>query len=109
MRQAGPPPICGPFEPDRVGTLSLARIRGCGRGRETHNPVYPEYPNTYRWLAAALGQLGRFVEAKVALEKAIAIAPPAFDMYLRRRPPWIRPEDHAHMLEGLRKAGLPDE
>ena len=70
--------------------------------------LYPEFPNTYRWLAAALGQLGRFEAAKVALEKAIAIAPPAFDMYLRRRPPWIRPGDHAHMLEGLRKAGLPE-
>jgi adenylate cyclase len=70
--------------------------------------LYPEYPNTHRWLAAALGQLGRFEAAKVALEKAIAIAPPAFDMYLRRRPPWIRPGDHAHMLEGLRKAGLPE-
>jgi adenylate cyclase len=70
---------------------------------------YPEYPNTYRWLAAALGQLGRIEEAKVALEKAIAIAPPAFNMYLRRRPPWIRPDDHAHMLEGLRKAGLPKQ
>jgi hypothetical protein len=22
----------------------------------------------------------------------------------RQRPPWMRPEDHAHMLEGLRKA-----
>jgi len=26
-------------------------------------------------------------------------------MYVRDRPPWIRGEDHAHMLEGLRKAG----
>jgi adenylate cyclase len=39
------------------------------------------------------------------LEKAIAIAPTAFDMYVRHRVPWMRPEDHAHMLEGLRKAG----
>jgi adenylate cyclase len=69
---------------------------------------YPDYPNTYRWLAAALGQLGRIEEAKEALEKAIAVAPVAFDMYIRAWPPWIRPEDHAHMLEGLRKAGLPE-
>jgi len=41
------------------------------------------------------------------LEKAIAIAPAAFDMYIRARPPWMRREDHAHMLEGLCKAGLP--
>jgi len=67
--------------------------------------AYPEFPNTYRWLAAALGQTGRIEEAKEALAKAIALAPAAFDMYVRRRVPWQRPEDHAHMLEGLRKAG----
>src|SRR5271166_5620851 len=67
--------------------------------------LYPDYPNTYRWLAAALGQLGRIEEAKEALEKAIAILPASFDMYVRGRVPWMRPEDHAHMLEGLRKAG----
>lgn len=66
---------------------------------------YPDFPNTYRWLAAALGQLGRIEEAKEALEKAIAIAPGSFDMYVRGRVPWMRAEDHAHMLEGLRKAG----
>src|SRR5215813_9284166 len=66
---------------------------------------HPEYPLPYRWLAAALGQLGRTVEAKEALEKAIAIAPATFDMYVRQRVPWHRPEDYAHMLEGLRKAG----
>ena len=69
---------------------------------------YPDFPNTYRWLAAALGQLGRIEEAKEAkeaLEKAIAIAPASFDMYVRGRVPWMRVEDHAHMLDGLRKAG----
>jgi adenylate cyclase len=71
--------------------------------------AYPEFPNTYRWLVAALGQTGRIVEAKEALEKAIALAPAAFDMYVRRRVPWQRPEDHAHMLAGLRLAGMPEE
>ena len=65
----------------------------------------PNVPLPYRWLAAALGQLGRTAEAKEALEKAIAIAPASFDMYVRQRVPWHRPEDYAHMLEGLRKAG----
>jgi adenylate cyclase len=63
------------------------------------------YPNTYRGLAAALGQLGQIEQATDALQKAIAIAPAAFDMYVRERVPWRRPEDHAYMLEGLRKAG----
>ena len=67
--------------------------------------LYPDYESNYRWLAAALGQLGRIEEAKAALEKAIAIAPESFDRYVRTRVPWHRPEHHAHMLEGLRKAG----
>ena len=70
---------------------------------------FPEFPLPYRWLAAALGQLGRIEEARQALDKAIAIAPSVFDMYVRERAPWVRPEDYAHMLEGLRKAGWREE
>jgi adenylate cyclase len=66
---------------------------------------YPDHPLVYRWLAAALGQAGRIDEAGEALAKAIAIAPASFDLYVRRRVPWHRPEDHAHTVEGLRKAG----
>jgi adenylate cyclase len=65
----------------------------------------PDFPSTYRWLAAALGQIGRTAEAKDTLKKAIAVAPASFDAFVRRRVPWHRPEDYAHMLEGLRKAG----
>jgi adenylate cyclase len=53
--------------------------------------------------------MGRTAEAKEALEQAIAIAPSSFDMYVRGRVPWTRPEDHAHMLDGLRKAGWREE
>jgi len=66
---------------------------------------YPDFPMIYRWSAAALGQLGRTAEAKEALEKAVSRAPAAFDMYVRTRAPWFRPEDHAHLVKGLRKAG----
>jgi len=65
----------------------------------------PDHPWPHRWLAAALGQAGRLDEAKQALQKAIAISLKSFDMYVRQRPPWMRPADHEHMLEGLRKAG----
>ena len=66
---------------------------------------YPDFPMIYRWPAAALGQLGRAAEAREWLEKAISYAPAAFKMYVHNRVPWFRPEDHAHLVEGLRKAG----
>jgi adenylate cyclase len=66
--------------------------------------AFPTHPPPPRLLAAALGQLGRTEEAKQALRKAIELAPGAFAPG-RKRMPWVRPEDHAHMLEGLRKAG----
>jgi adenylate cyclase len=64
---------------------------------------YPSEVTHCRWLAAALGQLGRTEEAGRALRQAIAR--PSFDFFVRSRPPWYRPEDHEHMLDGLRKAG----
>jgi adenylate cyclase len=66
---------------------------------------YPDHPLVYRWLAAALGQLGRTEEARQALERAVSLSPASFDFYVRRRVPWHREEDHLHMLDGLRKAG----
>jgi adenylate cyclase len=66
---------------------------------------YPNFPMIYRWSAAALGQLGHRAEAKEALDKAINLAPAAFEMYVRNRVPWFRSEDHLHLVDGLRKAG----
>jgi adenylate cyclase len=65
----------------------------------------PDHPPSYRWLAAALGQLGRLEEAKAALDNAIAIGEASFDMYVRKRAPFWQPEPHSHMIDGLRKAG----
>ena len=65
--------------------------------------AYPAHPFVHLWLAAALGQLGRLEEAGDALTKARALK--TFDLSTRQRPPFFRPEDHEHRLEGLRKAG----
>jgi hypothetical protein len=50
---------------------------------------------------------GRSVEERLkeAQQNAIAIVPASFQSSVRERVPWMRLEDHAHMLEGLRKAG----
>ncbi len=66
---------------------------------------FPNSVRPYRWLAAALGQLGRIEEAREALHTAISTAPKAFDLIVGKRVPWHRPEDYEHMLDGLRKAG----
>jgi adenylate cyclase len=96
--------------PLRLNQVALAlyfsgEYEGAMQAAKIGTQSYPDFPLTYRWLAAALGQLGRLVEAKQALDKAVAIAPASFDMYVRNRVPWMRPEDHSHMLEGLLKAG----
>jgi hypothetical protein len=70
-------------------------------GLNGHSPTFPSLP----YLAAALGQLGRVEEAKIALKQAIAIASNWFDMYVSDRAPWWRLEDHAQMVDGLRRAG----
>ena len=66
---------------------------------------HPDHPWAYRWLAAALGQLGRTGEARAALDKAIAAAPDAFRLFAEQRMPWMGHAVYDHMLEGLCKAG----
>jgi adenylate cyclase len=65
---------------------------------------HPDQNATYRWLAAALGQLGRIEEARAALQKVLELAPRSLEFF-RHRPPAYRPKDHERMLDGLRKAG----
>jgi adenylate cyclase len=64
---------------------------------------FPDFPSPYRWLAAALGQLGGTARGRWALAKAIALSPAEFEFQVRKRPPWFRSDEHAHMIDGLRK------
>lgn len=66
--------------------------------------AFPEFPSPYRWRAAALGMLGR-PDASAALAKAMSVSQDAFEFQVRERPQWFRPDDHAHMLDGLRQSG----
>jgi adenylate cyclase len=87
------------YERNYAGAAEAAR-RTIGR--------YPDHPMPYRWLAAALGQLGQAEAAREALHGATSISPKVFDLFVRSRVPWHRPEDYEHMLDGLRKAGWQD-
>jgi adenylate cyclase len=66
---------------------------------------YPFYAAARRWLVAGLGQLGEPAEAAAALNEFQTLAPGVFSAYVANRPPHISPEQHEHMLDGLRKAG----
>ena len=66
---------------------------------------YPENPRPYLAFAAALGQLGAGDAARAALEAAITASPSIFKFITESRPCYYRPQDHAHLLEGLHKAG----
>ena len=66
---------------------------------------YPENPRPHLAFAASLGQLGRTDEAQAALQVAITASPSIFRFITDSRPHYYRPEDHAHLLDGLRKAG----
>ncbi len=100
----------GPFLVNRLNQVALAHYfcrdyAAAVAAAERAIRSFPDFPSPYRWLAAALGQLGRTTEAKTALEKAIAIAPAEFDFQARNRPRWFRPQEHAQMREGLKEAG----
>jgi adenylate cyclase len=84
------------FEKDYENTVRVARqtIRD-----------YPNVPMAYRWMAAALGQLGRRSEGSRVvddLKKGHALSIAA---YVTRPPPYFRLHDHEHLMEGLGKAG----
>jgi adenylate cyclase len=70
--------------------------------------LYPAFRLPYRWLAAALGQLGGTDDARRVLEQAIALSAPVHGGFTRTafpNLPWMRPAVTAHLFEGLRKAG----
>jgi adenylate cyclase len=56
----------------------------------------------YHQIAAALAYLGRLEEARAEKEFTENVR------RYRERPPWLRPEDYAIRVEGLRLAGLPE-
>jgi adenylate cyclase len=65
--------------------------------------AWPDYPLTHFFMSMALGQLGRIEEARAALATAKTWWGSDYDPGIRSA--WVRPEDHEHQFEGLRKAG----
>jgi tetratricopeptide (TPR) repeat protein len=93
----------------RSRALPITSLRGCHRRGATADP-YPSRSSALlpRALAAALGQLARTEEAEAALERAIAIGPASFDMYVRKARTFLangEPRAHDRRSEKSRVAG----
>jgi adenylate cyclase len=65
----------------------------------------PGYVPPREYIAASLAYLGRLDEARDALER-IPAQPPEQLQRWQQRLPWLRPEDYAIRVEGLRLAGM---
>ena len=59
----------------------------------------------WRWLIAALAQLGRIDEARAIMREAATLLRMPFDDYARFQAPSVPDHHHAHLQEGLRLAG----
>ncbi|MGH6934030.1 MAG: hypothetical protein ACREEE_16555, partial [Dongiaceae bacterium] len=59
-------------------------------------------------LAACCGQLGRAEEARALWQEALRINPDYSLEHRRRVLPYKDPADFERIVEGLRKAGLPE-
>jgi adenylate cyclase len=67
--------------------------------------MHPNFPRTYPYLAATLGQLGRENEARDALRETVSVASTYLGFLTGYCPPWYPPGEHEHLINGLRKAG----
>jgi adenylate cyclase len=69
----------------------------------------PNVSQGHIWLAASRAQLGRLDEARAEAAEVLRLDPKyTIDGTQRRLALYKRPEDAEHLLDGLRKAGLPE-
>jgi adenylate cyclase len=104
-----------PFYPDMFMHLQAQALYQLGRYPEAAVVLKrrilrnPDTDTSRAWLAAAYGQMGQFEDARGAWREALRVNP-AFSLEHRRKAlPYKNTEDFERVVEGLRKAGLPEE
>jgi adenylate cyclase len=102
------------YTPSAPGNLGLARymLKQYSEALPPLREFASRAPNVSQghiWLAANLAQLGRLDEARAEAAEVLRIDPKyTIDGTQRRLALNKRPEDTEHLLDGLRKAGLPE-
>ena len=68
-----------------------------------------DHPLAYIYLAASLGHLGRQAEARAALDECERAKPGYVENWIHRQSAEATQVENQHILDGLRKAGLPEK
>jgi adenylate cyclase len=68
----------------------------------------PRFPGGWRYVVSSLGHLGRIEEARAAKDQLVRVAPRESISLVRAVLPGVRSERMERLVEGLRKAGLPE-
>jgi adenylate cyclase len=104
-----------PYYPDMILHLQAQALYQLGRYPEAVAVLKrrivrnPDTDSSRVLLAAAYGQMGQFEAAREAWREALRVNP-AYSLEHRRKVlPYKNPEDFDRVVEGLRKAGLPEE
>jgi TolB-like protein/Flp pilus assembly protein TadD len=104
-----------PRDTDLIGNLSRACAEfGAGNYEQARDwakrttEVTPDFMAGWRYLAASLAYLGQLDEARAAKDQLLRVMPNDSLSYLRKSFPSASPERVEQLVEGLRKAGLPE-
>ena len=100
-----------PMRPMRAAQMAASYYfdHDYGTAIEVARQVLRQFPKqavALRYLAAALGQLGRPEEAADVLQTIQATTPLFVDQLVKHRITSLRSPNEEHLLDGLRKAGL---
>jgi adenylate cyclase len=91
-----------------VRGVALYSLHRYGEAAEAFERANVKVPYSYRFLAACYAQLGEMAKAQAAVRKSLELQPDFTLAAWAQDEAYRSPEDLAHMLDGLRKAGLPE-
>ncbi len=102
----------GPLDPSFFMNLVMVAAAELCLGRteraQRSAALNPNWDSAYLFLAAAFARLDRLDEARAALARFLAQWPGATVTTLRKRLPFRSGSSFDMILDGLRKAGLPE-
>ena len=70
--------------------------------------ITPDFPGGWRYLAASLALTGRLEEARAAKDQLLRVSPHDHLGVIRAAMPSDIPDRKERIIDGLRKAGLPE-